>query len=198
MKNRTKGATLTVQLLGQGVDRELLDDAMAIKCVAALLADPETPLDPAVMAKKMGATEGQVRVILQSPVFAEVLRERLQEHSMGCMARSLTVLNSIVCDKTEKTSDRIAAARVEADFYKTAANIEPKHVQGAARDKFLKLLNRTREVSATVTTKPDDHQDQRPKGRPGDKAGRPQSSRVPRPRPASPEGDRAGVRPDHP
>ena len=192
MPKQVKGLTATVTLVGRGVRRELVEDAAAIKMVVALLSDPETSFSVPEIARKMDAPVAWVWAVLQSPVYTELLREQLLQVGMGCLARSLTVLDKIVCDPKEKTSDRIRAASVQAKFYETVAKIEPVQVEDDARDRFLKILNRARRLGITINKEPDEQRSQPSKNDPT----RPPRGRSPRPDPEAPPRQRNRGRAD--
>lgn len=145
--------------------RDLTNDALAVRAIAACVCTPGKPLSPRKIARLLKASEAEVRYVLRSPIYAELLREEIRNHSLGYMARCLNNLITIADDEKQLPPHRIAAAAEVRRFYETAAKVEPVHVEAKARSQFERLLDQLRRVHVDVKDQTDAKDQERTNGR---------------------------------
>lgn len=175
MPRKTKGLTCTVDLVGRGASRELVHDTVAVRLIAAYMADPDQALDPEAIGKRIGCSGAEIRFVLASPIYSEMMREELRGLAMGLLSRGMTVIDRIICDDKTRDSDRIAAHRALLKSYEVIANIEPVHEGLKSRESFVKMLDRLKRTDVTVTNGAPNGLRPRPRQPPGSPAGdRPQ------------------------
>ncbi len=148
---KTKGLTATVDLVARGASRELVHDTVAVRLIAAYMADPDQALDPKAIGARIGCSEAEIRFVLASPIYSEMMREELRGLAMGLLSRGMTVIDRIICDKQTRDSDRIAAHRALLKSYEVIAKIEPVHEGLKGRESFMKMLDRLKRTTVTVT-----------------------------------------------
>lgn len=99
------------------VDQEASELLLTAKCVIAAIADQETGFSVPSIADATGLTLEQVREILNTKTFQDLLRQELAHMVSGTMVRGIQTMARIIDDVTAKNSDRIAAHRAVMQTY---------------------------------------------------------------------------------
>lgn len=170
MKRNTAGTTPSIRLLGNGVDDELMREAIACKAIAAMMASPKVKLCSRAFAKKLGCTEQQVLHVLNQPAFVEIIRDHVRVMGMGSLSQDMAILEEIRNDENVRPADRIAAIRAKATVYDTILKVVPAAQEGEAAEKMQQIIKQARGVAIELNERKqdDEHRDQRPNGNPGE------------------------------
>jgi hypothetical protein len=132
-------------------DPEFVDEVLLARAVGAILADHRQSMAPESIAKKLGISTFQCRLLLHSRRWQAVVLSELRHYTQGLLHRSLICLEGILIDEKARATEKIGAVRAIAAIYGSMIDGQAKaHDAKNAEARTAALLARIRPPKITV------------------------------------------------
>lgn len=129
-----------------GVNEDASDMLVSVRCVIAAATDGEISFTVPAIADRTGLTVDQVRHILASPKYHELMNQEVRQLVAHTLVRGVNVLDRIVNNGEAKNADKIAAHRAIVQTYQALNGQQGPPPSDAATDfdKLMANLKKTR------------------------------------------------------
>jgi hypothetical protein len=156
----------TYDLKIEGTPEEQAKRSTAMRCIVAVMADPDVPFTHAGIAERLNLRPATVAEALSSPECMEMLKENCFKRTSLALNKGVAVVEKIML-QSEREETRLSAFRSLTTLYRTLTMCMENHDSAAGEDGVLKIINQlemARPVKDAITEKVSepDHSQSRP------------------------------------